>query len=57
MPLYEYKCEWCDHRFEVLGKRTWERHSECPKCGHISARVISAPAIHFKGEGWTKKGE
>lgn len=61
MPIYEYKCE-NGHLFDVIQKMTDEPLRECQECGAPAARVLSAPAIHFKGSGFhntdygTKRG-
>jgi putative FmdB family regulatory protein len=61
MPIYEYKCE-NGHLFDVIQKMTDEPLHECQECGAPAARVLSAPAIHFKGSGFhntdygTKRG-
>lgn len=52
MPLYEYVCEECGYRFEVIQRFYDEPLKTCPKCGGKVNKVISAPAIHFKGSGW-----
>lgn len=51
MPIYEYKCE-NSHVFDVIQKMTDEPLHECQECGAPAARVLSAPAIHFKGSGF-----
>jgi putative FmdB family regulatory protein len=53
MPLYEYQCEACDSRFEVIRKFS-DRHVEiCARCGKGPVRrLVSSPAIQFKGTGW-----
>ena len=61
MPIYEYKCE-NGHVFDVIQKMTDEPLRECQECGAPASRVLSAPAIHFKGSGFhntdygTKRG-
>lgn len=52
MPLYEYQCSKCEHRFEKIEKVTAPRRQKCPKCRGMSGRLQSAPAIQFKGAGW-----
>ena len=54
MPLYEYQCESCHHRFEKIQKSFSDPPVEtCPKCGKGPVRkLISSPAIQFKGTGW-----
>jgi putative FmdB family regulatory protein len=52
MPLYEYQCEACGHRFEVIQKFSDAPIEVCPKCGGAVAKLLSSPAIQFKGSGW-----
>lgn len=52
MPLYEYECTRCGHRFELLQKVSDEPRKRCPECRGKVERLISAPAIRFKGTGW-----
>jgi|SRR5438034_4393818 len=52
MPLYEYQCEECDHRFEVIRKFSDPPLETCPKCGGAVRKLLSSPAIQFKGSGW-----
>jgi putative FmdB family regulatory protein len=54
MPLYEYQCDSCSHRFEKIQKSYTDPPVEtCPKCGKGPVRkLISSPAIQFKGTGW-----
>lgn len=52
MPMYEYKCVKCGHRFEKIENVTAADTKKCPKCGRKAARMASAPAIQFKGSGW-----
>ncbi len=52
MPLYEYQCESCGVRFEVIQKFTDPVVGTCKKCGGTVRRLLSAPAIQFKGTGW-----
>lgn len=52
MPLYEYQCESCGHRFEVIQKFSDAPIEACPKCGAKVHKLISSPAIQFKGSGW-----
>ena len=53
MPLYEYECESCKSRFEVIQRFSDEPLTECRKCGSGPVhRLISSPAVHFKGTGW-----
>lgn len=52
MPIYEYQCGSCGHRFERIQKFSDPAQSECPNCGQPVERLVSAPAIQFKGSGW-----
>jgi putative FmdB family regulatory protein len=52
MPLYEYLCQKCGHRFEEIRKFSDKQPTKCPKCGGVLEQVISAPAVQFKGSGW-----
>src|SRR5262244_288040 len=52
MPLYEYKCKKCGHRFEKIQKFSDKPVKKCPECGGPVEQVISAPAVQFKGSGW-----
>jgi putative FmdB family regulatory protein len=53
MPLYEYKCEACGHRFEVIQKYSDAPIAVCPSCGQGPVeKLLSSPAIQFKGTGW-----
>ncbi|HEY5332573.1 MAG TPA: FmdB family zinc ribbon protein [Solirubrobacterales bacterium] len=51
MPIYEYKCD-NGHVFDVLQKMTDESLTECVECGAPAVRVLTAPAVHFKGSGF-----
>src|ERR1700690_4516126 len=52
MPLYEYECEKCGHRFEKIQKFSDKMVKKCPECGGQVEQMISAPAVQFKGSGW-----
>ena len=53
MPLYEYECDACGHRFEVIHQRFSDPPVEiCPKCGGAVQKLFSSPAIQFKGSGF-----
>jgi putative FmdB family regulatory protein len=52
LPLYEYKCVKCGHRFEKIENVGASETKKCPKCGGRAERMASAPAIQFKGSGW-----
>jgi len=56
MPLYEYKCTTCHKHTEKIQKFSDPQITVCPHCsGHLE-RVISAPAVSFKGGGWYADG-
>jgi len=52
MPLYEYQCKKCRHRFEKIQKFSDKPMKKCPDCGGPLEQLISAPAVQFKGSGW-----
>lgn len=52
MPLYEYRCKKCGHQFEKIQSFSAPDEKECPVCKGQVERLISAPAIQFKGAGW-----
>jgi putative FmdB family regulatory protein len=52
MPLYEYQCDACGHRFETIQRFSDLPIQECPVCHGVVRKLISSPAIQFKGSGW-----
>lgn len=52
MPLYEYQCKKCHHRFEKIQKFSDAPMKKCPECGGAVEQLLSAPAVQFKGSGW-----
>lgn len=53
MPLYEYQCGACGHRFELIQRFADPPADHCASCGQGPVRkLLSAPAVHFKGSGW-----
>jgi putative FmdB family regulatory protein len=52
VPLYEYECTKCQHRFERIQRFSDPPVSECPLCSGAVFQLLSAPAIQFKGSGW-----
>ena len=52
MPLYEYECQTCRHRFERIQKFSDPPVASCPECGNEVRKLVSSPAIQFKGSGW-----
>jgi putative FmdB family regulatory protein len=54
MPIYEYQCTKCNERTEVIQKFSDPPYSVCDKCGGDVRKLMSAPAIQFKGSGFYK---
>lgn len=53
MPLYEYQCDSCGARFELIRKFSDPPVTACPKCGKETVqKLVSSPAFQFKGSGW-----
>jgi putative FmdB family regulatory protein len=52
VPLYEYKCVKCGHRFEKIENVSAPETRKCPRCRSKAERQISSSAIQFKGSGW-----
>jgi putative FmdB family regulatory protein len=52
MPLYEYECKKCHHRFEKIQKFSDRHVKKCPECGGPIEQLISAATVQFKGSGW-----
>ena len=53
MPIYEYRCDACEHLFDALQKVNDAHLSECPECGGQQVRrLVSAPSFRLKGAGW-----
>ena len=52
MPLYEYLCQSCQERTEVIRKFSDPPLTECPQCGGALKKLVSSPAIQFKGSGF-----
>ena len=52
MPIYEYRCNACEHEFEMLQKIGEEPIKTCPVCGGEVRKLISHSAFHLKGTGW-----
>ncbi len=52
MPLYEYECEACGQRFERIQKFSDPPIDSCPRCNGGVRKLLSSPAIQFKGSGW-----
>jgi putative FmdB family regulatory protein len=54
MPIYDYRCDHCGHVFSAVQSFKEEALGKCPNCGERPRRLISTPAIVFKGSGWYK---
>ena len=53
MPIYEYACSSCEHRFDELQKVSEAALVHCPKCNEPALRkLLSAPKFRLKGQGW-----
>lgn len=52
MPLYEYRCSKCEQKFEIIQKFSDEPLTLHEACGGPVERLVSAPALQFKGSGW-----
>jgi putative FmdB family regulatory protein len=52
MPIYEFRCKKCHAQLEVFQKMSDKPPSRCQKCGGRLEKLLSAPAIQFKGQGW-----
>jgi len=52
MPIYEYQCEQCGNRFEVLQKISEKPLNKCTQCSGKLHKLISQSAFHLKGTGW-----
>ena len=52
MPIYEYQCKKCSAHTEVMQKFSDKPLTKCRKCGGRLEKLLSAPAIQFKGSGW-----
>src|SRR5438270_2554215 len=54
MPIYDYACQNCGHVVEVIHGVHDTGPAVCPQCGGPMRKLLSRPAIHFKGSGWAK---
>ena len=52
MPLYEYRCNACGDQFELIRRFSDPPLEACPACGGSVRKLLSSPAIQFKGSGW-----
>lgn len=56
MPIYEYQCQKCQHKFEEIQKVSDPHVATCPQCGGTVERLISQTSFALKGGGWYKDG-
>lgn len=54
VPIYDYRCDACGHAFSAVQSYTDATLEECPQCGAKPRKLLSSPAIVFKGSGWYK---
>jgi putative FmdB family regulatory protein len=54
VPIYDYRCDECGHRFSAVQSFNDSALEKCPNCGKRPRRLITAPGIVFKGSGWYK---
>jgi putative FmdB family regulatory protein len=52
VPIYEYECERCQHRLEIMQRFRDRPLKKCEECGGPVHKVLSAPGLVFKGSGW-----
>ena len=52
MPLYEYECKSCRERTEAIQSFSEPPLTVCPNCGGVLVKLLSSPAVQFKGPGW-----
>ena len=53
VPIYEYACRSCEHRFETIQRASEEPLRDCPECGDATLKkLLSAPVFRLKGGGW-----
>ena len=54
MPIYDYHCDHCGHAFSAVQRFADDAIAACPSCGKPPRRLLSNPALVFKGSGWYK---
>lgn len=52
MPIYEYKCDKCQHQFELIQKVDAATKTICSKCSGQASRIVSSTSFQLKGTGW-----
>lgn len=56
MPVYEYRCDACNHQFELRQKFSDAPPDSCPNCGGVVRKMVSTAAFSLKGGGWYAEG-
>lgn len=56
MPMYEYRCQSCNHQYELRQKFSDPPATVCPQCGGAVEKLISQTAFSLKGAGWSHSG-
>jgi putative FmdB family regulatory protein len=56
MPVYEYRCDDCQHQFELRQKFSDAPADQCPKCGGVVRKMVSLASFSLKGGGWYGDG-
>jgi putative FmdB family regulatory protein len=52
MPIFEYQCQACGHRFDLLQRAGEAAPRKCPECGRLKLqRALSTPSFHLRGSG------
>ncbi len=52
MPLYEYQCAKCGKKSEFIQNFSDPHETKCPRCGGVLKKLLSSPAVQFKGSGF-----
>jgi putative FmdB family regulatory protein len=52
VPIYDYRCDACGHAFSAVQSYADATLESCPQCGARPRKVLTTPAIVFKGSGW-----
>ena len=52
MPIYEYRCNKCGHKFDIMQKVNDPPITTCPECSGPTSKIISPSGLMFKGSGW-----
>ncbi|MDL2718982.1 MAG: zinc ribbon domain-containing protein [Acidobacteriota bacterium] len=52
MPLYEYQCAKCGKKSEFIQRFGDPHETKCPHCGGALKKLLSSPAVQFKGSGF-----